>query len=259
MHPSIQAEKKKNTPSSPDITQAFEVAIQDLQTQIGRENVVVNNAEHLEDGWYIKHPNTHDTFHIVEHDELVASALVYPGFTSEMQTVVRWANKHSIPIYPIANGRNLGYGGVAPRVPGGVVVDLGKRMHQILNIDAENGSCLVGPGVTSFKLYEEIEKRGLPLWIDTPDLGGGSVLGNAIDLGVGYTPYGGTCTAERRVVANRHVRIVDECSPSHREPISYMLTKTHRGAMPGPDGKDNPFWQSFQYAYGPSVDGIFSQ
>jgi hypothetical protein len=26
---------------------------------------------------------------------------------------------------------------------------------------------------------------GLPLWIDTPDLGGGSVLGNAIDRGVG--------------------------------------------------------------------------
>lgn len=29
--------------------------------------------------------------------------------------------------------------------------------------------------------------------------------------------------------------------------------------MPGPEGKDNPTWQSFQHAYGPSVDGIFSQ
>ena len=28
------------------------------------------------------------------------------------------------------------------------------------------------------------------LWIDTPDLGGGSILGNTIERGVGYTPYG---------------------------------------------------------------------
>lgn len=29
--------------------------------------------------------------------------------------------------------------------------------------------------------------------------------------------------------------------------------------MPGPQGRDNPSWQSFQHAYGPSVDGLFSQ
>jgi len=28
------------------------------------------------------------------------------------------------------------------------------------------------------------------LWVDVPDLGGGSVLGNTLDRGVGYTPYG---------------------------------------------------------------------
>jgi hypothetical protein len=28
------------------------------------------------------------------------------------------------------------------------------------------------------------------MWIDTPDLGGGSVIGNTVDRGVGYTPYG---------------------------------------------------------------------
>lgn len=170
--------------------EVFNDAIRDLRGQIGEGNVIVNDTKYLEDGWYIEHPNTHDAFHIVNHDELVASALVYPGSTSEVQAVVRWANRYSIPIYPISIGRNLGYGGAAPRVPGGVVVDLGKRMHRILKIDSENASCLLEPGVTYFRLYEEIEKRGLPLWIDTPDLGGGSVLGNAIDRGVGYTPYG---------------------------------------------------------------------
>ena len=117
---------------------------------------------------------------------MVCSAVVYPGSTPEVQSIVRWANKHLIPIYPISMGRNVGYGGAAPRVPGSVVVDLGRRMNSILSIDESSASCLLEPGVSYFKLYEEIQRRGLPLWVDTPDLGGGSVLGNAVDRGVGY-------------------------------------------------------------------------
>ena len=29
--------------------------------------------------------------------------------------------------------------------------------------------------------------------------------------------------------------------------------------MPGANGSDNPTWQSFQYGYGPYIDGIFTQ
>ena len=82
-------------------------------------------------------------------------------------------------------GRNLGYGGAAPRVPGAVVLDLGRRMNRVLKIDEDNASCILEPGVSYYALYEAIQKKGLPFWIDTPDLGGGSVLGNAIDRGVG--------------------------------------------------------------------------
>ena len=41
-------------------------------------------------------------------------------------------------------------------------------------------------------------------------------------------------------------------------PIGSLL-RTGMGAMPGKDGLDNPTWQSFQAAYGPSIDGLFSQ
>ena len=37
------------------------------------------------------------------------------------------------------------------------------------------------------------------------------------------------------------------------------LLRTGMGAMPGKDGQDNPTWQSFQPAYGPYNDGLFSQ
>ena len=28
------------------------------------------------------------------------------------------------------------------------------------------------------------------MWLDVPDVGGGSIIGNAVERGVGYTPYG---------------------------------------------------------------------
>jgi hypothetical protein len=77
----------------------------------------------------------------------------------------------------------------APRIPGSVVVDLGRCMDKVLSTDGDNASCMVEPGVSYFKLYEDVQKRKLPLWIDCPDLGGGSNLDNAIDRGVGYTSY----------------------------------------------------------------------
>ncbi|KAJ5893786.1 vanillyl-alcohol oxidase [Penicillium taxi] len=53
-------------------------------------------------------------------------AIVYPGSTEDVQTIVLWANKHRIPISLISIGRNYGYGGAAPRVRGTVVIDLGR-------------------------------------------------------------------------------------------------------------------------------------
>lgn len=157
---------------------------------------------------------------------------------------MKWANKFEIPIYPISIGRNLGYGGAAPRVRGSVVVDLGRRMNKVLKVDGENYSCLVEPGVTYYKLYDEVKRSGFPMWIDTPDLGGGSVVGNAVDRGVGYTLYGD--------------HFGNHCGMEVVLPNGEVI-RTGMGALPGPDGTDNPTWQSFQYGYGPYADGIFSQ
>ena len=43
---------------------------------------------------------------LLDEEELVASAVVYPGSVEEVQQVVRWANKHRVPIFPISMGRN---------------------------------------------------------------------------------------------------------------------------------------------------------
>ena len=184
----------QNVPQLPVIPQgvsrpAFEKAIADLSTKLGAENVQVIEKLPKDEGWYMEHPNTHDMMSVTPTDSFLASAVVYPGSTSEVQDIVLWANKHTIPLFPISMGRNLGYGGAAPRVRGSVVVDLGKRMNKILDIDPDDYTCLLEPGVSFYALYEEVQKRGYgdKLWIDTPDLGGGSVIGNTLDRGVGYT------------------------------------------------------------------------
>lgn len=194
--------------------------------------------------------------HVSEEDDFVASAAVYPSTTEEVQAIVRWANKHLIPISPISIGRNCkttylcesqnaeliskyplidGYGGAAPRVRGAVVIDLGRRMNRILDINPDNCTCLVEPGVTYFALYEEIQARGFKnLWVDVPDIGGGSVLGNALDRGVGYTPYGD------HWMMHSGMEIV--------LPTGEVI-RTGMGALPG-----NNSWQLFPYGFGPTAE-----
>jgi hypothetical protein len=48
-------------------------------------------------------------------------------------------------------------------------------------------------GVTFYDMHNYLVEHGLrdKLWLDVPDLGGGSMLGNTLERGVGYTPYGG--------------------------------------------------------------------
>jgi 4-cresol dehydrogenase (hydroxylating) len=175
-----------------------------------------------------------------EEDEKLASAAVAPDSAEQVQAIVRIANEFRVPLYPISTGRNLGYGGSAPVLSGSVVLDL-KRMNRILEVDERNAHALVEPGVSYFDLYRHIQEQGLKLWIDCPDPGWGSVIGNALDHGVGYTmnPYRDHCGAQcgMEVVTG-----------------AGELVRTGMGALPGAKT-----WQHFKYGYGPYIDGIFSQ
>ncbi|KAF1962087.1 FAD-linked oxidase-like protein [Byssothecium circinans] len=227
---------------------AFLAAIDELRTALGAEHVQLNDKQ-ISNGWYMEHPNTHDMMPLLHSEEFIASAVVYPGSVDDIKIIVKWANKHLIPIFPISIGRNLGYGGSAPRVRGSVTIDLGRRMNRILDINADDFTCLVEPGVTFYALHEEILKRGLgdKMWIDTPDLGGGSVMGNTLDRGVGYTPYGDHWAVHSGL---------EVVLPSVGEDGDVPVLRTGMGAL-GIGGENT--WQCFPYGFGPFSDGIFSQ
>jgi 4-cresol dehydrogenase (hydroxylating) flavoprotein subunit len=47
-------------------------------------------------------------------EEWPAAAAVAPSSAEEVQAIVRLANEHKTPLWPIARGKNLGYGAGAP-------------------------------------------------------------------------------------------------------------------------------------------------
>ena len=167
-----------------------------------------------------------------EAEEKLVSAAVAPDSVEQVQAVMRIANQHRIPIYPISTGKNLGYGGSAPVLSGSVVLDL-KRMNRILEVDEKNAFVLVEPGVSYFDLYRHIQERGLKLWIDCPDPGWGSVIGNAVDRGGGYTD------ALYRNHFDAH------CGMEVVLPNGELL-RTGMGALPGAKT-----WQQYKSGYGP--------
>ena len=105
---------------------------------------------------------------------------------------MRICNEFEIPVWPFSTGRNVGYGGTAPRAPGSIGTEMDRHMNKILSVDVEGAYALVEPGVNFFDLHDCLvkNKSGDKLWIDGPDLEIGSVLGNTVEPGVGHTPYG---------------------------------------------------------------------
>lgn len=183
-----------------------------------------------------------DAYSIYKGDpeDRTAAAAVAPYTVEEVQAVVRTANRYRIPIYPISTGKNLGYGGSAPNLSGSVVLDL-KRMNRILEISERNASVLVEPGVSYFDLYRYIQERGLKLWVDVPDPGWGSLIGNAVDHGGGYTQ------PQFRNHFDAH------CGMEIVLPDGDLL-RTGMGALPGSES-----WQQYKFGAGPWIDGLFSQ
>jgi (+)-pinoresinol hydroxylase len=175
-----------------------------------------------------------------EAEERIASAAVAPESVEQVQEVLAIANRLRIPLYTISTGRNLAYGGSAPTYSGSVVLDL-KRMNRVLEVSEEYAYALVEPGVSYFDLYRHIREKGLKLWIDNPDPGWGSPVGNALDHGAGRTPlpyrdhFDAHCGMEI-ILANGDV------------------VRTGMGAMP-----NSQLWQQTKYGPGPLLDGIFSQ
>jgi glycolate oxidase len=85
-------------------------------------------------------------------------AVVSPRNTKEMSELVKICNEYKVPIVPRGSGTNL-CGGTCP-IKGGIIV-LFKHFNQILEIDEENLTATVQPGVVTAQLAKAVEAKGL--------------------------------------------------------------------------------------------------
>ena len=179
-----------------------------------------------------------DPFDIGDGRDHAPGAAVAPATVEQVRAVLAVARRYRVPLWPVARGKNFAYGTAAPRLRGCVVLDLG-RMNRILEVDEALGTALVEPGVGFFELHAELERRGGRFWASAPSQALGSVMGNALEHGVGYTPYG----EHAANICGLEVMLADGA-----------LVRTGMGAVPG-----SREWQSFKWGYGPVLDGMFTQ
>ena len=214
----------------PDVSETdFSRAIEAWSQAIGVQNVLTYEEELIV---------YHDPY-AVEPGSHQASAALLPGSTQEVEAIVRIANETGVPLHPISRGKNNAYGGASPRLSGAVVVDLGRRMNKILEINDKYGYAVVEPGVTYFDLHDHLKSINSRHWIDVPDLGWGSVIGNATERGRGYTPYGD--------------HFGSHCGLEVVLPDGDVM-RTGMGAM-----ENSTTWHLYPFGFGPVSDQLFAQ
>ena len=185
-------------------------------------------------------PNTShsDPYHFSETNSFQPGRVVMPESVEQLREVLQKATLHRTPVWTVSTGKNLGYGGAAPRVSDSIVIDL-QRMNRVLEVNEELGYAVVEPGVTFLQLYAYLREHGHSLMMSVPDIGWGSPIGNALERGFGYAPQwdhsAHLCGLEVMLANGR-------------------LLRTGMGAMPG-----STAWHLYKGGYGPSVDGLFQQ
>ena len=223
MKPQVQP-LQPDGPAIPPI-EAFLAEVRNL---LGEEHVVESDAE-LE-------LRSRETGHVANQPR----ALVYPGNTDEVRAVVLCANRYVVKLHVGSRGLNYGYGGNNFTDRTAVVIVL-SRMDRVVHVDDELAYAVIEPGVSYEQLNRHLKERGHRLWIDCTDgPPTGSVLGNALDRGIGETPYGdhfGNLCGMEIVLPDG--RLIHTGGSSPARPLRT--------------------WHTHKWGVGPYVEGLFTQ
>jgi 4-cresol dehydrogenase (hydroxylating) flavoprotein subunit len=165
-------------------------------------------------------------------------AVALPNTVDQVSFLVRLCKEHGIPLWSFSRGHNWGYGTTLALQEGALIVIL-KRMNKIHEVNEELCYAVVEPGVSQGQLNKHLKSKDSSLWIDCTDSSpDGSLIGNALDKGVGYTPYGdhfGNLCGMEVVLANGDV------------------------ITTGGVSKQCPTRYTYKWGVGPFIDGIFAQ
>lgn len=157
--------------------------IKDLRKTLTKENVL----SELEERYVYSVDASNDPF----IKSKLADAVVYVETIEEVQKVVKIATRHLTPI--ICRGAGTNTVGACVPTHGGIILNFSK-MNKILEINPQNMTARVQPGVVVGELQKEVEKLGLFYPPDPSNLKistiGGSIAQNS--AGARCFKYGAT-------------------------------------------------------------------
>ncbi len=109
-------------------------------------------------------------------------AVVFPQGPQEVSLLLKMANAEGFPVIP--RGAGTGFSGGSLPVEGGVVVSM-ERMRRVIEIDSENLTALVEPGVVTWDFQQEVEAKGLFYPPDPTSLRFSTIGGNIAECAGG--------------------------------------------------------------------------
>jgi glycolate oxidase len=115
----------------------------------------------LPEGAVVTDPATSDSYRYDSASFCVAGsplAVVRPTTTEQVQTVLRWASSHRVPVVP--QGARTGLSGGANAIDGALLLSL-VRMDRIVEIDEVDQVAVVEPGVVNADLSRAVAAVGL--------------------------------------------------------------------------------------------------
>src|SRR5574337_632976 len=146
--------------------------INELHRLIGKQNVLYTLEDRIcyaYDGSKQKH---------------IPDVVVRPQSTQHVSDTLRFANEHTIPVYPRGAGSGLTGGSVPVR--GGIVLDF-TQMNHILEIIPEDLTATVEPGVVTQALQTEVAKYKLFYPPDPASAAFSTIGGNVAECSGGIT------------------------------------------------------------------------
>jgi glycolate oxidase len=140
-----------------------EETLQQLGTIVGPDNILITK-EAISD-------YAHDESSIEPH---FPEVVVRAETTQEVSRILSLANRERVPVTPRGGGTGL-TGGSIPAY-GGILLSL-EKMNRIIELDNENLTVTVEPGVLIMDLHAYVEKRGL-MYPPDPGQKSGAIGGN---------------------------------------------------------------------------------
>lgn len=126
-----------------------------VDVQIKEELIAVVGAENYDDSKAGRLAYSYDA---TPNFQSMPDAVISPRNSQEVSSILKICSSSGIPIVPRGSGTNL-CAGTCP-TEGGIVL-LFKHMNKVIEIDEENLTVTVQPGVITLDMINQVEARGL--------------------------------------------------------------------------------------------------